>query len=66
MQKQNWGGHRLKINNVRIRSSKLFNGRLARGALNTHTLKRLGGVDIINRFCEIKVVIKKIFFEVRY
>ena len=35
-------------------------------ALNTHTLKRLGGVDIINRLSEIKVVIKNIFLEVRY
>ena len=31
-------------------------------ALNTHTLKGLGGVDIINRLSEIQVVIKKIFY----
>ena len=31
-------------------------------ALNTHTLKGLGGVAIINRFSEIQVVIKKIFY----
>ena len=35
--------------------------------LNTHSLKRLGGVDIINRLIsEIQVVVKKIFLEVRY
>ena len=31
-------------------------------ALNTHTLKGLGGVYIINRLSEIQVVIKKIFY----
>ena len=36
-------------------------------ALNTHTLKGLGGFDIVNRLIsEIQVVIKKIFLEVRY
>ena len=37
-------------------------------ALNTHTLKGLGGVDIINRlsYREMQVVIKKIFIKVRY
>ena len=35
-------------------------------ALNTHTLKGLGGVDIINRLSEIQVVIEKIFLKVRY
>ena len=35
-------------------------------ALNTHTLKGLGGVDIINRLSEIQVVIKKIFLKVCY
>ena len=35
-------------------------------ALNTHTLKGLGGVDVINRLIsEIQVVIKRIFLEVR-
>ena len=31
-------------------------------ALNTHTLKGQGGVDIINRLGEIQVTIKKIFY----
>ena len=36
-------------------------------ALNTHTLKGLGGFDVINRLIsEIQVVIKRIFLEVRY
>ena len=36
-------------------------------ALNTHTLKGLGGFDIVNRLIsEIQVVIKKIFLEVPY
>ena len=35
-------------------------------ALNTHTLKGLGDVDIINRLSEIQVVIEKIFLKVRY
>ena len=36
-------------------------------ALNTHTLKGLGGFDIVNRLISgIQVVIKKIFLEVRY
>ena len=35
-------------------------------ALNTHTLKGLGGVDIINRLREIQVVIEKIFLKVHY
>ena len=35
-------------------------------ALNTHTLKGLGGVDIINRLSEIQVVIEKIFLKVHY
>ena len=36
-------------------------------ALNTHTLKGLGSVDIVNRLIsEIQVVMKKIFLEVRY
>lgn len=37
-------------------------------ALNTHTVKGLGGVDIINRlsYREMQVVIKKIFIKVRY
>ena len=37
-------------------------------ALNTHTLKGLGGVDIIIRlsYSEMQVVIKKIFLKVRY
>ena len=36
-------------------------------ALNTHTLKGLGGFDIVNRLIsEIQVVIKKTFLEVRY
>ena len=35
-------------------------------ALYKHTLKGLGGADIINRLSEIQVVIKKIFFKVRY
>ena len=37
-------------------------------ALNTHTLKGLGGVDIINRliYREMQVVIKKIFIKARY
>ena len=35
-------------------------------ALNGHTVKGLGGVDIINRLREIQIVIKKIFFKVRY
>ena len=35
-------------------------------ALNKHTLKSLRGADIINRLSEIQVVIKKIFFKVRY
>ena len=35
-------------------------------ALNKHTLKGLRGADIINRLSEIQVVIKKIFFKVRY
>ena len=35
-------------------------------ALHTHTLKGLGGVDIINRLSEIQVVIEKIFLKVRY
>ena len=34
-------------------------------ALNTHTLKGLGGVDIINRLSKIQVVIKKTFLKVR-
>ena len=36
-------------------------------ALNTNTLKSLGGVDIINRisYREMQVVIKKIFIKVR-
>ena len=36
--------------------------------LNTHTLKGLGGVDIINRrsYREMQVVIKKIFIKARY
>ena len=36
-------------------------------ALNTNTLKGLGGVDIINRlsYREMQVVIKKIFLKVR-
>ena len=37
-------------------------------ALNTHTLKGLGSVDIINRlsYRVMQVVIKKIFIKVRY
>ena len=37
-------------------------------ALNTHTLKGLGDVDIIIRlsYSEMQVVIKKIFLKVRY
>ena len=37
-------------------------------ALNTHTLKGLGGVDIINRlsYREMQVVLKKIFIKARY
>ena len=35
-------------------------------ALNTHTLKGLGDVDIINRLSEIQVVTEKIFLKVRY
>ena len=37
-------------------------------ALNTHTLKGLGGVDIINRlsYREMQVVIKKIFIKAGY
>ena len=36
-------------------------------ALNTHTLKGLEGVDVINGLIsEIQVVIKRIFLEVRY
>ena len=36
-------------------------------ALNTHTLKGLGDVNMINRLIsEIQVVTKKIFLEVRY
>ena len=37
-------------------------------ALNTHTLKGLGGVDIIIRlsYSEMQVVIKNIFLKVRY
>ena len=35
-------------------------------ALNAHTVKALGGVDIINRLSEIQVVIKKISLKVRY
>ena len=36
-------------------------------ALNTHTLKGLGGVNMINRLIsEMQVVTKKIFLEVRY
>ena len=35
-------------------------------ALNTHTLKGLGGVDIINSLSEIQVVIEKIFLKVHY
>ena len=35
-------------------------------ALNTHTLKGLGGVDIINRLSEIQIVIEKIFLKVHY
>ena len=36
-------------------------------ALNTHTLKGLGGVAIINRLNEIQVVlIEKIFIKVHY
>ena len=31
-----------------------------------HTLKGLGGVNIIYRLREIQVVVKKIFLEVRY
>ena len=31
-----------------------------------HTLKGLGGVNIINRLREIQVVVKKIFLEARY
>ena len=35
-------------------------------ALNTHTLKGLGEVDVINRLSEIQVVIEKIFLKVHY
>ena len=35
-------------------------------ALNKHSLKGLRCADIINRLREIQVVIKKIFFKVRY
>ena len=35
-------------------------------ALNTHTLKGLGVVYIINSLSEIQVVIKNIFLKVRY
>ena len=35
-------------------------------ALNTHTLKGLGGVDIINRLSETQLAIEKIFLKVRY
>ena len=54
MQKQNLGGHRYKINNTYDEQAVQWPTSVA---LNTHTLKGLGVVDIINRLSEIQVAI---------
>ena len=57
-------GEDIDKNQQHIWSSKVFNGRLVWHLI--HTLKGLGGVNIINRLSEIQVVIKKIFLKVCY
>ena len=49
-------------NQQHIRSSKLFNGRLAWHLIYTLLSGWGGGVDSINRLSEIQVVIKNIFY----